>query len=82
MECECGRGGGKWPPASTESQEAERARAGAPPPGSRKEQGHADSEVGWDREGRRAVSTRRAQRWLEQAFDVDFAQWEHPGPSW
>ena len=50
LECECGWGGGKWSPASTESQRTAPGRWQAPPGCSRKEQGQEESEVGWGRE--------------------------------
>lgn len=50
MECECGWGGGKWPPASTESQRAVLGRWQGPTSCSRKEQGQEESEAGRGRE--------------------------------
>lgn len=76
LECECGWGGGKWPPASTESQRTEWGKAAGPTLAQQEGARSEESEVGWGWEGE--TGCLRPQQIPEvagkQAFHANIAQ--------
>lgn len=79
LECESGWGGGKWPPASTESQRIESRRAAGPTRCSRKKHGRKSQRLGGA--GRQAVSgPSGSQRWLaSRPLMQTLLREHHPG---